>query len=268
MSPFAIPTILALDRTHEAVARVDGYYLSRLAFTRPKNSEDPRPLPDEFRNSRKLPGGDYDEPTVPYFAGSCFDTLEPENNTWDQITSSDLAALSLLSVPVGSDALVEFLHRRKDRISELLRAIPEDAVLWAPEDSPDDGRAEAMYPTLMAHRETPGWQLWNLRSGIDEGGRKVGFGPTRVSKLLYRKRPHLFPIWDSKVGEAVGAANSRRFWADLERALRENRLHEQLTTIRERSTHGKDLSLLRVFDVAVWHAQKYSSGWEPERTES
>ena len=114
------------------------------------------------------------------FAGSMFDSFG--NNPASQFTSDDLVAASLLDVRFGPAAVQELLI--KHSADALLQKIPADAnvTLWNTE----------------LPRSSAAWRLWDVLVGIDE------VGPTRASKLMAWKRPHLLPILDSVIMERLG----------------------------------------------------------------
>lgn len=159
------------------------------------------------------------------FAGSLFDTFG--NNPVGQFTSDDLVAASLLDVRFGPAAVQELLV--KGRANELLQDIPgdADATLWNT-DLP---------------RGSAAWRLWDVLVGIDE------VGATRASKLMARKRPHLFPILDSVIKEGLGLGD-RDQWKALAEALDEE-TRSTLDQLRE-APSGHAPSTLRVLDVATW----------------
>jgi len=98
----------------------------------------------------------------------------------------------------------------------------------------------------LINESWPGWQLWDLLHGM------YGVGPVTAGKLVARKRPRLFPVYDSVVAERVGAP--KEFWRALNSDLREadNARHGKLLDIRAQSGIGEDVSALRVFDIVTW----------------
>jgi len=89
--------------------------------------------------------------------------------------------------------------------------------------------------------------------------RKVpGFGPTRTSKLLARKRPLLLPIFDSIVRDELGLESSVGHWAlmrDLTTAD-DNALWARAERIRDVAGVSEDLSPLRIIDIVLWRHGK------------
>lgn len=136
--------------------------------------------------------------TDPSFAGSLFDRLG--TNDFDNLTHDDLLAVSLLDVRFKPAAMRELLDKRAD-IHELLRRMPTDRDAWDLVDEDDAWLA--------------GDQLWNLFNSIN------GIKWVKANKLLARKRPRLWPVYDSVTKEVLNP-DSKRFAHPLRRALREH----------------------------------------------
>ena len=97
-------------------------------------------------------------------------------------TVGDLAAASLLDVRFGPHVILELLER--EECNTLLTDILSDVPLWAATDE-------------QLARNSAAWRLWTRLVSIP------GVGTTRASKLLARKRPHLMPIRDSVIIDAL-----------------------------------------------------------------
>ena len=93
----------------------------------------------------------------------------------------------------------------------------------------------------------PAWDLWRALSELP------GLGPTTVSKLMARKRPHLIPIFDSVIN-AIVLGGSGVLWSPLHTALTADNRALQKRLLRVRAAAGLDeaVSALRVFDVLAW----------------
>jgi hypothetical protein len=102
----------------------------------------------------------------------------------------------------------------------------------------------------MLGPEGPAAEIWALLLSDEV----PGFGTARTNKLLGRKRPHLFPVWDSVLQNAL-APPKLHLWPSMRQALRGDagraRL-ELLTEMRAEVGLPKALSPLRVLDVIVW----------------
>ena len=165
------------------------------------------------------------------YTGGFFDQLEsPDPN---RITSEDVAAVALLSVPLPGAAVRALLFTKADEISGLLAKIP--------------------HTPLHEVEEAELQPLWDLQELFDEKS-VPGMGHVRRSKLLAHKRPHLIPIRDQFVLTALVGNVRGSFTLPLRRVLQEDRsIVERLEALRE-GLGKPELSLLRVLDVVVWMA--------------
>ena len=164
----------------------------------------------------------YFDPRQP-FAGKTFDSLG--RNPPDEITSDDLFAVTLLDVRWPPLAVRFLLADQAPRASELLSMIDSDKDLLD-----NDADLEQASP------------MWKLLCDLP------GVADTRASKLLARKRSRLIPITDSVVVSAVGTKGTTR--ATLQYCFRDEQFRRIVTALRPKS--AADISLLRVFDVAMW----------------
>lgn len=165
------------------------------------------------------------------FTGGFFDDLghrgEPDPAP-DRLTAADLLALEMLDarlVPEQIPWLLEDPH-----VGVLLARIPVDAVIW------DDGA-----PVL-----TEPWRLWDLLRD------RHGLGDGTVSKLLARKRPHLIPVIDDVITDALRPTRSSGAWVwfGLRERLQDVTLRNRLSDIAVESG-CEGVALLRVLDVAI-----------------
>lgn len=167
------------------------------------------------------PGGD--------FAGALFD--EHGDNNPDRFTSDDLLAASLLNVRFPPRAVRAILHEGHS-LNALLAQIKTDTHLWEPAE--------------WSSVQNASRDLWGQLRSIP------GLGPTRVSKLLARKRPHLFPILDSVIS-SVFTPRAASTWITLGEALGDESLRDEIRNLSPApSASGYTPSLLRVLDVALW----------------
>lgn len=218
-----VPPILTHEREDDAIARIKNYYEAMTKHSRPA------------------------------FTGSRFDDFLPEENPRDRFTAADLLATGLLSVHVPADGIVQMLanEERAQELNSLLAKLPEDVDLV--------DLSDRAFAKLLDDPESPGHKLWVMLRHKDTK-KLLGIGPTLTSKLLARKRPRLIPIWDSKIGTQLGLEDSGGHWQTMRELLTQDNgeLVDRLTTIRRASGQEGRISLLRTFDVAVWHAEKYS----------
>ncbi|MGI8723414.1 MAG: DUF6308 family protein [Geodermatophilaceae bacterium] len=171
------------------------------------------------------------------FTGGQFDSFDPSSRrsaSTNTITTDDLLSLSLLSTPVPGRAALELLDRQRRRFERLLEDLGPDRDLAAEHSVSEDYFA-------------PAWALWRALNDLP------GMGPTRVSKLMARKRPKLVPIFDNVLAGTV-FAGSANHWEDLWTGLRESgqALQLRLLDVRERAGLDPSISALRVFDVCAW----------------
>jgi hypothetical protein len=178
------------------------------------------------------------------YTGAYFDTWATSGSTADRITADDLIAVSFLSVVVPPMAARELLDTRADEFAELLKSVGPDRDLADQEEPVEE--------------EQPGSQLYGAVLGLHGVGRTIG------TKLLARKRPRLFPIYDSVVARVCGIGNYH--WEPLRQALRTDGLHKRLLELQERAGLGQEVSALRVFDVITWMEGK-ATGVRPTAPE-
>jgi hypothetical protein len=169
------------------------------------------------------------------FARATFDGLDSDSllteNPHDHFTVDDIAATSLLDVRFGPTALRALLS--DPTLQRALAAVPDQLSLW-----------DADEPALAAATT-----LWKLVRDIE------GVGRTRASKLMARKRPHLIPIVDSVIANALHLGDQT--WRPLAECLRDPLLRQDLEGLRPQRV-SKDISTLRILDVATWMSHSRS----------
>lgn len=168
------------------------------------------------------------------YTGALFDewdstgTRAADTNTF---TADDFVAITLLSVSAGGPAARALLCDRADEFNGLLAAIGDDRDL-ADEPDPIDSA----------------WPAWQLETRL----RSVrGIGLTIATKLIARKRPRLYPIWDEVVTEVLGTR--QRHLQPIHAALSsDTRLRSRLQAARTTAGLPTVISELRVLDVITW----------------
>lgn len=182
-------------------------------------------------------------PGVGLFTGSHFESLGADQNLPNQITASDLLAVSTLSVNVPARAAIAILGEFAEVISNLLAQIPADLHIAGLSD-------ESSFTDHLGS-DSPSHALWDLlrRNAVDESRWDVG--PTIASKIMARKRPHLIPIEDSVVDRVIGRGrtNAWRYW--WEALVADEYLEERASEIREYISRPQ-LSTLRALDIVLW----------------
>lgn len=208
---------------------------------------------------------------VPAYSGAFFDTLQGRGDqpeTRDVITAADIIAVSCLATPISAQESAQLLtpdtswHRQPlgerekgqtvtcatrpispAQVTELLQTIPTGLNLH------DDDDVAVRRALEQADR------LWDVLRRNGTSGKNLG--PTKVSKLLARKRPDLLPIIDSFIRAQIGG-NSIGFYQSMRTVLRhDNRaLVEHLHQIQREVPTARHLSTLRIFDIIVWREQE------------
>lgn len=176
--------------------------------------------------------------------GASFETIGArwdEESTANEVTPADLVALATLSVEVKGVAAIALLGPElKPQITELLAAIPQTLSLV----DPDAAR--------MVDAGSKASELWRLVRTVP------GFGPTRASKLLARKRPLLLPIYDSIIRTQLGLKDSRGHWALMRDLVTRDggALYERAKRIRETAGLDATVTPLRIIDIVLWRHGK------------
>lgn len=196
------------------------------------------------------------------YSGAMFDTYPaaPESGTTarpgatDEITDTDLIALSMLGIRVTGYQALTIMQKRHQDIRHLLARIPAHARIE------DDASAD-----LLA-RDRPAWELWELLRDIQDRTKEARLGAVAAGKLLARKRPDLIPIEDSQIAAVLSRKppdRDERWWSDVRSAALDDRPDASGTTLwryltRLRDHAGRDhLPLLRVLDIICWmHARR------------
>lgn len=155
--------------------------------------------------------------------------------------------MTFLSVQVPPKAARAILHTEVEALNALLTAIGPVRDLV---DEPDP--------------LAPGWPAWDLETAL---WALPGIGQTKATKLIARKRPRLYPIWDSVVSQVLGT--ERAHLNPVREALRadDGALHRRLLSIRKEAGLPEEISALRVFDVIAWMDGKNRRLGEPSDQE-
>lgn len=167
--------------------------------------------------------------------GSRWDSWDPSGRRAadaDIFTADDLVAVTLLSVQVPAQGAWVLLVERAAEINRLLAAVGPDR------DLVDEGEPMTA--------ESPAWKLETALREIHGIGRIV------ASKLIARKRPRLYPVYDDVVGRQLGTKAAhlepvRQAMRDDDRAL-----HRRLIGLRESAGLGEQVPALRILDVLAW----------------
>ena len=175
---------------------------------------------------------------LPPYAGGRFELLDgggDRADVRDRFTASDIVALRLLSIELPARVALDLLEG----------ALGEDATGFLEQISPSVNLWDADAEQLIKKRG-PADSLWRLLEKQD------GAGWVTAGKLLARKRPSLIPVYDNVVRCALGWPVN--FWTALRDALRQEdgSFQAALRDLKERSELPRQVTSLRVLDVAVW----------------
>lgn len=192
------------------------------------------------------------------FTGASFDSLgyvDGADPFPDRFTATDIVAVSMLGVDVPAGTSLVLLD-------------PDDtygvnAALATFGDRPmHDASWEELAPGSDADR------LWHLVRD-----KRIGTGRTTAGKLLARKRPHLIPVYDSRVAARLLIADTENYWQWWHTWWHEDKPARvaAVEALREAAAVSaswytaeqiRAVSLLRVLDVALW---RYDVHYLPKR---
>ncbi|MDE0573474.1 DUF6308 family protein [Demequina sp. B12] len=201
--------------------------------------------------------------TLDAYTGSEFETI---GGRWDApehlnvITPSDLVALATLSVSVTGRAATEILSEPfQEQAVRLLSQIDGDVCI-----------VDASARELLLEDKSVGGELWRLfRPGAASGRKNVdNFGPVRTSKLLARKRPGLFPIYDSVVAKVLGLQGSLNHWTLMHEVMTANgcELWNRAERLGADAGLGAHVTPLRVVDIVLWmHGKSAGVEGDPDQ---
>lgn len=159
----------------------------------------------------------------------------------DRFTAEDLLAVSMLSVRIEGYHALEVLCYQAGQLNDLLGQIPRDIALHDP-------RAAAHIA-----EGGPAWRLWEAICDIEPRPQSNRIGPVAAGKLLSRKRPHLLPVYDSRIKKVLSRDRTdNQWWHHLhDQLINDPDLIPELKAVREGADAGH-MSLIRVFDVMCW----------------
>lgn len=236
------PTILDAENTAQAVDHLTTY------FSRVKKSGIP-----------KYTGAEYNS------IGKHAAAASP-----DVFTSDDIVAVGTLSVSIRQEHIVQLLGAASTpdgqaAVAQWRGRSKVPSAKKVPIDVVEVSRLFAELPTDVDLAEATDGHLETADLLWKEVRRKH-MGPTRVSKLLARKRPRLLPVIDSAVCAQLGHRRRADFNASLRTVLRDEDLNlpEHLGKLRSKAVELSggdqriaDLSDLRVFDIVLWMEEKH-----------
>ena len=175
--------------------------------------------------------------------GALWDTWDPSGNRdrdVDRFTAEDLVAVTLLAVQVPAQGALFLLGESNASLNGLLADV-----------GPDRDLAREADPL------TPESPLWRLETALRD---IHGVGRTMASKLIARKRPRLFPIYDDVVGRELGTKTAHLEPVRFSLHARNGELHDRLSDLRDRAGLNDAVPAVRILDVLAWMQGK---GYKP-----
>jgi hypothetical protein len=189
------------------------------------------------------------------FAGETFTELPP--NDPYKISASDLLAATLLDVAFPPRAVRWLLApSHSGALAELLRSLPEPGRQLHELERDDLQGAEVLWSMIVEGQPPPGtpWSSDELRNAFrDVKG-------VKTDKLLARKRPGVFPIYDRAFEDLFGERRADSDYWEATMVL----LHDpERRAALQRLAPGRPL--VRTLDVVVWMWRSGSDNAEEAR---
>lgn len=178
--------------------------------------------------------------------GALWDTWDPSGRREadvDRFTAEDLVAVTLLDVKVPGQGAVIVLGEKNAELNQLLAEVGPDRDLAS--------ESEVM---------TSDSEVWRLETALRE---LHGVGRIIASKLIARKRPRLYPIYDDVVGRELGTKSAHLEPVRFSLHARNGELHDRLLDLRNRAGLDATVPVVRILDVLAWMQGK---GYKPSVT--
>lgn len=186
---------------------------------------------------------EYFSPQDPFYTGSRFESLESYNNLKDRITASDLYAVATLNTPIRRKAAMGILISEADELDSYLAQVPSKSLGSLSSDEFEE----------YLGADSAALKLWNaLRRNGKPTEEKWNVGPTRASKIMARKRPHLIPINDRVIRRVIDKKPSENDWKLWWEALSGDEELEHRAQALRSAINQPELATLRVFDIVLW----------------
>jgi len=187
------------------------------------------------------------------FAGRTFIDLAPNDPYW--IGEADLLAVTLLDVSFPPASVRWFLDlTNQSTLSDLLRALPSPASELHTLEHEALAGGDGLWRLFARHEAPPGTTFTRL----DEELR--GIGPVKADKLMARKRPGIFPIYDRAFEELFGHGEGFDYWDATMWVLRDDTVRESLLSLVD------GVPVVRILDAVVWMWQSRSENAERARS--
>lgn len=187
------------------------------------------------------------------YAGATFAGLEP--NASDEITATDLLAVTTLSVDIPVLAVRRILENEaiQNELREKLESLPSCSLENTVErDFPAMEEFYDLVKSLLVKADTKSSNAW-----------------VTASKITARKRPALFPVRDNVVCKLLGInrlGDRAKDWVVFRELMRDEEIRAVLSSTVSKAEAVKDervvrfdVEPLRQLDVALWTAESKES---------
>ncbi|WP_018296594.1 DUF6308 family protein [Corynebacterium lubricantis] len=178
-----------------------------------------------------------------------FDSVEVENPT--RFTAQDIAAVQCLSISFKARTVAEILYLRNDDLNSWLeKAVDACAQYSKLSDIPPSVTDYRGKTKDVSDDEWAPFVLDKKLREIDD------VDVVTASKLIARKLPHIYTIWDKKVTKLAGVED--RYMRPLQITLQNDpSIEEKLEALRLAAGLPISVSLIRIYDVLAWMEQTH-----------
>lgn len=187
------------------------------------------------------------------YAGATFAGLEP--NASDEITATDLLAVTTLSVDIPVLAVRRILENEsiQNELREKLESLPSCSL---------ENTVERDFPAMKEFYDL-------VKSLLVKADTKSSNAWVTASKITARKRPALFPVRDNVVCKLLGInrlGDRAKDWVVFRELMRDEEIRAVLSSTVSKAEAVKDervvrfdVEPLRQLDVALWTAESKES---------
>ncbi len=186
------------------------------------------------------------------FAGRTFIDLAPNDPYW--IGEADLLAVTLVDVSFPPASVRWFLDlTNQSALSDLLRALPSPASELHTLEREALAGGDGLWRLFARHEAPPGTTFTRLDKELR------GIGPVKADKLMARKRPGIFPIYDRAFEELFGHGEGFDYWDATMWVLRDDSVRESLLSLVD------GVPVVRILDAVVWMGAgvRGEAPWQP-----
>ncbi|WP_458749726.1 DUF6308 family protein [Corynebacterium sp. S7] len=178
-----------------------------------------------------------------------FDSVEIENPT--RFTADDIAAVQCLSIKFEAKSVAEILYLRNDDLNGWLKKAVEACAPYS--KLSDIPPSVTDYQGKTKDLSDDAWAPFVL----DKKLREIDdVEVVTASKLIARKLPHIYTIWDKKVTKLADVKD--RYMRPLQLTLQNDpSIEEKLEGLRSAAGLPISVSLIRIYDVLAWMEQTH-----------